>query len=135
MNITNLYARNWNNFFEKKKNSKYGILNHLFFGLIFFFRKLAIAKFFFVSQPWWLTFILRSPTIKNLTLSDLPSVSPTNQLIYFSNMFPIVLCNTSSSEQSFCTGFGILRDHLNAVILKKTMLCSLAITIVEKNVL
>ena len=34
-------------------------------------------------------------------------------------MFPIVLCNTSSSEQSFCTGFGILRDHLNAVILKK----------------
>ena len=135
MNITNLYARNWNTFFEKKKNSKYGILNHLFFGLIFFFRELAIAKFFFVSQPWWLTFILRSPTIKNLTLSDLPSVSPTNQLIYFSNMFPIVLCNTSSSEQSFCTGFGILRDHLNAVILKKTMLCSLAITIVEKNVL
>ena len=122
-------------FSKKKKEFQIWDFESFIFWSNFFFRKLAIAKFFFVSQPWWLTFILRSPTIKNLTLSDLPSVSPTNQLIYFSNMFPIVLCNTSSSEQSFCTGFGILRDHLNAVILKKTMLCSLAITIVEKNVL
>ena len=50
-------------------------------------------------------------------------------------MLLIVLWSTLSSKYGFCTYFGILRVHLNAVILKNTMPCFVEIITVKKNVL
>ena len=50
---------------KKKKNSKYEILKHLYFGPNFFFRGLRqgiLVKFFFVRQLWWLTFLFSDGT-------------------------------------------------------------------------
>ena len=44
---------------SKKKKKEYEILNHLFFGPNFVFKGTALAKFFFVSQPLWLTFLYK----------------------------------------------------------------------------
>ena len=61
-----LYSRNQNNISKKKKkNSKYEILKHLYFGPNFFFRGLRqgiLVKFFFVRQLWWLTFLFSDGT-------------------------------------------------------------------------
>ena len=57
-----LYSRNQNNISKKKKkmNSKYEILNRLYFGPNSYFRGLLqgnLVKFFFDRQLWRLTFL------------------------------------------------------------------------------
>ena len=55
---------------KKKKNFKHEILSHLYFGPNFAFQGTAITKFFFVSQPWWLTFLLSTRHHKKASNSN-----------------------------------------------------------------